>query len=206
MSNYHTRCCCCCKLKKGIKIIHIFDLIFAILYIIYVIAAARSLDSQIEYLKSYYSSNWDSGSITSYDEFIKAYETTGGAFIVIPAVILDLVLLPRVLTYVLLARNFKNVRRRKLHSYVRTVTLLLLIVILIAGLITEAVLIGTGNIYIIWFASPLIVIFFLELIGVIAIDIYLTCVVFRYYKKGVIKEKEGKFNKNTNHNNHTGGV
>ncbi len=130
------------------------------LFIIYVVIAASNLDEAFTTLSAS-SSSYTSGSITSYDDFIRAFQGAIGAFVVIPAVILDIVLLPRIFTFVLLSRDWRNLKKRKLHSYTRTITFFLMIAILFAGIIAEGVYIGTGNVLVSALSTPFIVLFVL---------------------------------------------
>ncbi len=186
MANYKT-CCCCCKIKLGIKIIHGFDLAFMVLFIIYTAVAAASLDSTIDILKEGIdSSDWDSTStIGSFDDFLKAFEATAGAFVIIPALIIDIIFLPRIFTYFIMSKDWKCEKKRRMFSRTRTVTYFMLLAIYLAGMIVEGIYIGTGNLIMIVFASPLLVLFILEFLGVIAFDTYLVVVAHRYYKKRV---------------------
>jgi hypothetical protein len=106
-TNKHKHCCCCCKIKKGVKIINGLDTLIATLFVIYVVIAASSLDQAFTTLSTS-SSTYTSGSITSYDDFLKAFQGAVGAFVIIPGVILDIVLLPRIFTFILLSKDWRN--------------------------------------------------------------------------------------------------
>ena len=101
----------------------------------------------------------------------------------IPGIIIDLVILPRILSFIALWRNRKSALRRKVNYFIRVTTMGVLILSLVIGISIEAYQVSKNELVYNLMASPLMSIFAFELILVIIIDTYLTAAAYGYYWK-----------------------
>lgn len=105
-------CCCCCKLKTGILIIFILDVISCISYIINlaIVANLKANWDNVEQIigDALLENNYDPSSDMSIFEILDLAEVAIDLMLAIPCIQICLVFLPRLFSFIYLKMNIKD--------------------------------------------------------------------------------------------------
>ncbi|CDW87347.1 UNKNOWN [Stylonychia lemnae] len=180
-------------MRTGVMLILICDILALVSYIINAVLAARVRDDKQAIIENALKYIMDNKVSFPFDlDLEKLVYNSLDLMIGISSLMAGIVFFPRVVVYIYMRNEKDGYSRRKITSYVRVVTLVLQILMLLSAIIGLIILLKQSYLIISFINIPGIVAYSLVLVWVLAFDIYFSCVYHKYYKKGFNKTKKAQ--------------
>ena len=128
--------CCCCKLKKGVAFVFSLDTIFTFLFGINFFVGLSDRDDYSRFadaIAENMADNYDDWEVIA--KVPENLEKSIDTVVAVGAIMFFLVYIPRMITYIVMRARKHNHSLRKVHYGVRVTTLIIELIVLIAGII-----------------------------------------------------------------------
>ena len=126
MGENSEKCCCCCKMRTGIMLILICDILALISYIINAILVARLKDDEYQLLRLITDYLMDHQDAIEEEIDLRAIAYASlDMMIAIPSLMICIVFFPRLVVYIYMRNQKDGYSRRRIMSLVRIITTVL---------------------------------------------------------------------------------
>eukprot|EP00347_Sterkiella_histriomuscorum_P012202 403369503 len=195
-------CCCCCKLKIGVLLIFITDIVGLICHIIncIIIAQAKSNIEQVyKDIAQYIVDNKIDLEGITLDDIDNLLKASLNFLLAVPIILVVLVYFVRCVMFIAMKVKKQNYQFRQVVSTVRMVTTLIQLLLALALIIGLIIMLIKSKLILFLINVPGVICYILIFLWTLCFDIYYSCVYRRYYRKSEHK-RNGANGKVQKHN------